>query len=148
MKKYSNLKFHLEASNSPKVTMTFAEIGEVLGFPLPASAAKFKNWWSNTRSGQSSSWQEAGYKADAKSLIFEENAEGRKVDEFQITFVRRGRMPYPSMGNDFSSSTPAELNNMSLVADIVLGFDELFQLGHINKKEFEVIKEKALMYLK
>ena len=146
MKKYSNLKFHLEESGSSIVTMTFAELEKVLGFPLPASAGKFKNWWSNTRSGQSSSWQEAGYKADAKSLIFDENAAGRKFKDYQISFVRRGRPIYPS-GNEGTSSVSSELANLQMVAETILSFDELYQLGHINKHDFEKIRDRALGYI-
>jgi hypothetical protein len=146
MKKYSNLKFHLEEVGTSHVTMTFAEMSKILGFPLPSSAGKFKNWWSNTRSGQSSAWQEAGYKADAKSLVFEENGQGCSFDQYQITFVRRGRPMYPST-NEVSAVASNDLNNMHLVAEIILGFDELFQLGHINKKDFEKVRERALSFL-
>jgi len=147
MKKYSNLKFHLEATGTPKVTMTFGEMSEVLGFPLPASAGKFKNWWSNTRSGQATSWQEAGYKADAKSLIFEENTENKEFNQFQITFVRRSSSSFNQPSVVPASGASNTLNNMSMVAEVILGFDELLQLGHISKKEFELIKEKALAHL-
>jgi hypothetical protein len=146
MKKYSNLKFHLEEAGTPIVTMTFAEMGQVLGFPLPSSAGKFKNWWSNTRSGQSSAWQEAGYKADAKSLVFDENAEGRKFDQYQISFVRRGRQMYSNV-SESSSNAGNDLKNMHLIAEAILGFDELLQLGHISKKDFEKVRDRALSFL-
>lgn len=149
MKKYSNLKFHLEAAGTPTVKLKFSEMKEILGFALPSSAGKFKNWWSNTRSGQAVAWQEAGYKADAKSLVFEENAGNKKFDDFEITFIRRSRSSFPiGMTMEPVEKTPSvDLTNMNLVADVLLGFNELFDAGHLSKREFEAIKDKAMSYI-
>jgi len=50
------------------VRLTFSEIEEILGRPLPASAYRFSAWWGNESSRkaghtQAFAWLEAGFKA-------------------------------------------------------------------------------------
>jgi hypothetical protein len=50
--------------------MSFAEIEDILGQPLPASAREHQRWWSNedptmTRHSQARAWKTAGYDAEA-----------------------------------------------------------------------------------
>jgi hypothetical protein len=49
--------------------MSFAEIEELIGRPLPRSARKHHWWWANealtiTRHSQSRAWKAAGYDAE------------------------------------------------------------------------------------
>ncbi len=77
--KYAPLTRFLRQQEAPRITMTFQEVEEVLGFSLPASAWKYPAWWSNAASGQSQvkSWRDAGWETRDLDL------RGRKV-----TFVR------------------------------------------------------------
>ena len=77
--KYAPLTRFLRQQEAPRITMTFHEVEEVLGFSLPASAWKYPAWWSNAASGQSQvkSWRDAGWETRDLDL------RGRKV-----TFVR------------------------------------------------------------
>ena len=47
MGKYEPLAARLSAQGEDFWTATFAQIEEVLGFPLPASARKYREWWAN-----------------------------------------------------------------------------------------------------
>ena len=62
-----------------KVILSLQEINEILGFDLPPTALKTKQWWGNenidkTTHTQCISWQTAGYKAyptmDLKEIQF------------------------------------------------------------------------------
>ena len=72
--KYRALASYLLASDLDKVTLSYAEIESILGFPLPPTAYKFqKSYWANTmRHSYASAWLLVGYKArveDAEHLV-------------------------------------------------------------------------------
>lgn len=78
MSKYAPLTDHLAARRQSIVEMTFPELESVLGFPLPASARKFREWWSNNPRNhtQALAWLDAGYRSRdvdfaAERLVFE-----------------------------------------------------------------------------
>lgn len=62
--KYSALHHHLRGRADPTVQLTFAQIEDLLGSPLPPSARRGKAFWSNrARAGlQASAWLEAGFR--------------------------------------------------------------------------------------
>jgi hypothetical protein len=61
-----------------KITMRFAEIEDVIGDKLPASAYKYKHWWSNIRNyAPSESWLTAGWRVEEVNL-----------EENKVTFLR------------------------------------------------------------
>jgi len=62
--KYAPLTRYLRDIDKPRVTMDFAEIERVLGFPLPRSAREHRPWWANTGGSHvhALSWNAAGYK--------------------------------------------------------------------------------------
>lgn len=66
MSKYDPLYQHLLFSGRGTVTMSFSEIEDVLGKPLPASAHKHNEWWANNPSGhtQAKAWHMASYKTE------------------------------------------------------------------------------------
>lgn len=69
--KYYPLFEHLQRCNPVDKTLTFTEIEALIGCPLPASAFKKKNWWSNRDSPgalQASAWVSAGYQVDSVDL--------------------------------------------------------------------------------
>lgn len=64
--KYIALKNYLARSQAPLITLTFAQIEEIIGFELPESATKHAEaWWSNNRDhSQAVAWLDAGYETD------------------------------------------------------------------------------------
>lgn len=62
--KYALLESHLAnaVATAGTVTLTIADIEQILGFRLPPSAYRYAAWWSNTDSHtQSLAWRRAGY---------------------------------------------------------------------------------------
>lgn len=65
---YDPLRRELESTREQTVRLTFSEIEDILGRPLPASAYKFSAWWGNERSRkaghtQAMAWLHAGFAA-------------------------------------------------------------------------------------
>jgi len=78
--KYAPLREYLEykAAHSRRVTLSFHEIEDILGQPLPRSAYDYQAWWANTRGGphvHARAWMESGYRVDSVNL-------GRRRVEF------------------------------------------------------------------
>ena len=77
--KYRGLAEYLLSSNETKVALTYPQIEEILGFPLPDTAKKFKqSYWANTEThSYASSWMAVGYKArvdvESDTVIFIKN---------------------------------------------------------------------------
>lgn len=65
MSKYESLAKHLAASNASELVMTFAQLEQILGGPLPTSARTYRPWWANSAHGhvQSKGWLDAGYES-------------------------------------------------------------------------------------
>lgn len=62
--KYRKLAEYLLDSNETRVTLSYPQIEEILGFALPGTARRFKaSFWANTRThSYASSWMGVGYK--------------------------------------------------------------------------------------
>lgn len=73
--RYAPLARHLETVIADAVTLTFADIENILGFPLPPSARAHGPWWSNGASN--AVWTKVGWKS-----------EGRDIREQRVTFRR------------------------------------------------------------
>lgn len=67
MGQYEPLRKHLD---NLKITLTFKEIEEILGFKLPPSAYKYEAWWDNTTGNhtQRKGWIDAGWKVVERDL--------------------------------------------------------------------------------
>jgi hypothetical protein len=65
MSKYEPLTAFLKQANGRNLRLSFAEIEQVLGFPLPASK-RYPAWWSNsaTNNTMTQAWLSAGYKTE------------------------------------------------------------------------------------
>ena len=63
--KYRGLAEYLLSSNETRVTLSYTQIEDILGFALPDTARKFKqSYWANTEThSYASSWMAVGYKA-------------------------------------------------------------------------------------
>ncbi|BEV17796.1 HNH endonuclease [Herbaspirillum sp. DW155] len=67
-KKYSALGRHLAGLRADFVTISFAEIEEIIGDTLPASAHKHQAWWSNQTTNTHNwahLWQSAGWRQES-----------------------------------------------------------------------------------
>ena len=76
--KYRGMAEYLLSSNETRVTLTYSQIEEILGFALPDTARKFKqSYWANTEThSYASSWMAVGYKTRVD------------VDNDTVTFVK------------------------------------------------------------
>lgn len=73
MSKYTPLTRHLAKRDLERIPMTFDQIEELLGFPLPPSSRKYRAWWSNNPSNSvmTKAWLEAGYQSEQVDLEHE-----------------------------------------------------------------------------
>lgn len=75
MSKYDPIAYllHLrDARGYTSVTLTFVELETVLGFPLPASTRRHREWWGNDLShSQAVVWMGAGWKVGHLSMTGE-----------------------------------------------------------------------------
>ncbi|WP_334163629.1 DUF7662 domain-containing protein [Phenylobacterium sp.] len=72
MSKYNPLSDRLAGHPANEWQASFAEIEEVLGFPLPKSARTGKSWWSGMDKPHARAWSAHGFEADvdhARSLV-------------------------------------------------------------------------------
>lgn len=68
MSVYDPLRRELESTRERTIRLTFSEIEDILGRPLPVSAYKFSAWWGNESSRkaghtQAMAWLDAGFAA-------------------------------------------------------------------------------------
>ena len=73
MSKYEPLKHHLEGRSGYEVPVSFAQIEQILGFRLPASARKHQAWWANTGGSHvhAAAWLDAGWRTCGVDLAGE-----------------------------------------------------------------------------
>ena len=60
MSKYKPLSDRLSSHGAPEWRASFAEIEEVLGFPLPKTARSGQSWWGDDKRA----WRDHGWRAD------------------------------------------------------------------------------------
>jgi hypothetical protein len=48
MGKYSKLGDYLKSSDPDKLTLSFLDVENILGFNLPNSAREYQAWWANS----------------------------------------------------------------------------------------------------
>ena len=71
MSKYQPLLQCIVKSDKGLITLSFAQIEEILGAPLPPSAPRYPAWRGNEDSRtrtQSNAWMDAGYHAESLDL--------------------------------------------------------------------------------
>lgn len=93
MGKYEPLAERLREHQGDNWTASFEEIERVLGFALPPSARRYREWWANQRGSghsQTKGWQGAGWQVSQVDL-----------DSERVTF-RRSRMRRPAEGTEVS----------------------------------------------
>ena len=69
--KYYPLQLHLAAQPGDAITLTFTQIEQIIGAPLPPSAY-VRTWWANQRGQRGHSparaWQGAGWRVQAADM--------------------------------------------------------------------------------
>jgi hypothetical protein len=95
MSKYNPLSTRLSGHPGPEWRASFAEIEEVLGFPLPKGARAGPVWWRNTNAQpHQRAWTGAGWEASEV-----DHAAG------QVTF-RKATAPAPTGQGEFQPPAP------------------------------------------
>jgi len=77
--KYAPIGDYLKKSSEETVELSFEEIEEILGEPLPDSAKTYQAWWSGIDHSQTGAWSSVGYKA--KPDLKKEKVIFKKVEE-------------------------------------------------------------------
>lgn len=75
MGKYEPLAEALRSRQVDSWAVSFTDIEAILGFPLPASARNYREWWANQRGGghsQTKGWQDAGWQVATVDLAGEQ----------------------------------------------------------------------------
>lgn len=87
MSKYEPLTRFLEGADGARLTLSFDQVENILGFSLPRSASHYPAWWANNPEGHSHSraWIRAGWRTENL------NVTARKID-----FVRNAACPVRS----------------------------------------------------
>jgi len=90
MAKYDRLKEYLMNSGKEAIEISFAEIENILQFPLPSSAYVHNAWWSNNGHSHARSWTDAGYKVASvrlkdKTIKFTKNLGAPKIEEYKVS---------------------------------------------------------------
>ena len=95
MSKYNPLSARLAGHAGPEWRASFAEIEEVLGFPLPKGARAGKAWWRNDGPGpHAKAWSEGGWEAG-------------DVDHVQGLVTFRKTAPAPNGAGEFQPPATA-----------------------------------------
>ena len=108
--KYEPLKRYLEATGETSVSLSFEQIEQILGSPLPASARKHPAWWSNSPAGHvnAQAWLDAGYHSEQVDLAGARLVFARRVPTVQELFPGVGEAPIPPL----KPSTPGVLERL------------------------------------
>lgn len=71
MSKYAKLTQLLTTKNDEFITLEFRQIEKALGFLLPASAYKYREWWANSENSQQGAWKKANYAVQSIDMAAE-----------------------------------------------------------------------------
>ena len=98
MSKYDGLGEYLRKHGGLELPMTFQEIERVAGEKLPASAYKYRPWWSNNPANNvlTKVWLGAGYRTERVDMA------GKR-----LVFKRVIKSPGPALSHQRGSSAPS-----------------------------------------
>ncbi len=91
-----------QRDNRDRLSISFTELEEIIGGPLPPSARKHRAWWSNSRShSHASAWLDAGWRVESVDMTggivtFVRETVGRAAQ--QRPHRQRTRKPRPMNG--------------------------------------------------
>ncbi|MEE9340970.1 MAG: hypothetical protein V3V21_04835 [Thermoplasmata archaeon] len=141
MGKYSSFGHHLSDLKDDKQTLSFREVEQILGFPLPASAFRYRPWWANdpTHVQAMDGWISAGW--EVESVDFEnENVIFGRCKKMEAS--RREVGERPSQGQvmnsrsfeQFSGEVMSQYFNMDLRPGQLSGCPKLFDFVSSDRK--------------
>ncbi len=83
--RYAPLGIYLQALQKDRIELTFGQIEEIIGGPLPAYARRHRSWWANDSVGhvQSRQWIEAGWRTASINMSGENVAFYRPSERAQ-----------------------------------------------------------------
>lgn len=107
MSKYKPLSDRLAQHDADRWTASFAELEEVLGFPLPKSAREQNAWWRGADRPHHSAWTEPGWRVleldrRAETVVF-----GRDQEASAAPAPGLAEAPSPAAPED-KSARPAK----------------------------------------
>ena len=96
--KYQPLTDYLQKCGLEMCTLSFAQIEELLGFPLPQSAYQYPVWWMNANQTTCRHWLKAGYiitqySMDQQYAVFQRNLEQAESYLSRIPEKSNGESP-------------------------------------------------------
>ena len=96
MSKYKPLSERLSQHAADRWSASFAELEEVLGFPLPKSAREQNAWWRGGEKPHHSAWTEPGWRVldldrEAETVVF-----GRDQDATAASAASAAGLPAPN----------------------------------------------------
>lgn len=104
MSKYAPLTQALQSNPSPRVTMTFRELEDLIGIRLPASARQYRAWWSNNPSNNvaTQAWMKAGRISEAVDMAAERVTFARQHPDSAPAQPAATTTPKPATGAAYS----------------------------------------------
>jgi DNA-binding transcriptional regulator YiaG len=86
--KYQPLLEFLQGSNQNEITLSFAEIENLIDDVLPESAKSKRAWWSNRKQGssQAAGWMEAGYFVENVDFEQQQVVFRKPPEKYQVQF--------------------------------------------------------------
>jgi hypothetical protein len=116
--KYLSLGEYLLDHKKDCIRLSFVEIEEILGFPLPKSARKFRTWWTNdrTHSHAENGWLSFGWRVSNINLVNE------SVQFNRLAKLRLYQQTTPTKGGILNSVLPTigKVRRFELQARVVL----------------------------
>jgi hypothetical protein len=113
MAKYDPLKAFLSSQMSQHLAMSFAQIEQILGFKLPASARHHQAWWANEAAGhvQARAWLAAGFETEQVDI------EGHALVFRRVT-ASNGMQEEPRMFEPQDPQSPKKLGRHPLIGSM------------------------------
>ena len=133
MAKYDPLKRYLSALPENGCMLTFSQIEEIIGAPLPPSARQHKSWWGNDSTHvQAQTWMSAGWMADPPQF-----------DEETVLF-RRGYFSPPTPSKKLTDGEHSQVIVRKLDTAVVAALKQRARRrGHSLEQELRAILTRA-----
>ena len=143
MTKYAPITRYLASLAGGERRMSFREIEQVLGFPLPPAARRHRPWWSNNGNNNvmTKAWLDAGYKTEqvdmtGEVLVFRKVGASGPERTAEPAPQGLAHVPRDKSGPE-GGSTPKLFGALRGTVRFAVGFDPAEPTGEIWKAEQE-----------